>query len=48
MRTMGRPLRIDFDGSWHHVMNRGAGRQATFLGDIDRVLIASTTANWHP
>ncbi len=37
MRTMGRPLRIDFDGSWHHVMNRGAGRQATFLGDIDRV-----------
>jgi putative transposase len=34
---MTRPLRIDFPGSLHHVMNRGANRQRVFFGDIDRV-----------
>ncbi len=28
---MGRPERRDFEGAWHHVMNRGAGRQRTFF-----------------
>ena len=27
---MARPLRIEFDGAWYHVMNRGAGRRAVF------------------
>lgn len=34
---MGRPLRIDHQDGWHHVMNRGAARQATFRSDRDRV-----------
>jgi REP element-mobilizing transposase RayT len=27
---MARQLRIDFDGAWHHVMNRGAARERVF------------------
>lgn len=27
---MARPLRIEFDGAWYHVMNRGAGRRLVF------------------
>jgi REP element-mobilizing transposase RayT len=27
---MARPLRIEFEGAWHHVMNRGAGRKIVF------------------
>ncbi len=27
---MARPLRIEFEGAWHHVMNRGAGRRPVF------------------
>lgn len=33
---MARPLRVDYPGAWHHVMNRGARRQAIFLDDGDR------------
>ena len=33
---MPRPHRSDFVGAWHHVMNRGAGRQAIFIDDRDR------------
>lgn len=33
---MARPPRIDFDGAWHHVMNRGACKQQTFTDDVDR------------
>ena len=33
---MPRAAREDFDGAWHHVMNRGAGRQAIFSDDADR------------
>lgn len=33
---MGRPLRIDYPGAWHHVMNRGARRQPVFLDSHDR------------
>ena len=33
---MPRPKRIDYPGAFHHVMNRGAARQATFLTNQDR------------
>lgn len=33
---MPRPLRIDYPGAVHHVMNRGADHQPTFLTDYDR------------
>ena len=32
---MPRPPRIDYPGALHHVMNRGAAHQATFLDDVD-------------
>lgn len=32
---MARPLRIEFEGAWYHVMNRGANRQNIFLNDYD-------------
>lgn len=35
---MSRPLRIEYPGAWHHVMNRGAGRKAIFYHDAHRVL----------
>jgi putative transposase len=34
---MGRARRIDIEGGWYHVMNRGVARQDTFLCDADRV-----------
>jgi len=43
---VARPLRIEFDGAWYHVMNRGAGKRlvfrtathrATFLRLLDEV-----------
>jgi REP element-mobilizing transposase RayT len=34
---MGRAPRIDAEGGWHHVMNRGVARQQTFHSDADRV-----------
>lgn len=33
---MARPLRIEFEGAWYHVMNRGAGRRAIFRNDAER------------
>jgi len=33
---MARPLRIEFEGAWYHVMNRGAGRQDVFISDAQR------------
>ena len=33
---MARPPRIEYDGAWYHVMNRGAGRRSIFLDDNDR------------
>lgn len=37
---MGRPIRLDPEDGWHHVMNRGANRQRTFFAasDGDRFL----------
>ena len=33
---MARPLRIEYEGAWYHVMNRGAGRKAVFKTDEHR------------
>ena len=33
---MPRPPRVDHEGAWHHVMNRGAGRSDIFNDDEDR------------
>ena len=32
---MGRLIRITYPGAWHHVMNRGLGRQNIFKGNDD-------------
>ncbi len=34
---MGRAQRIDVEGGWYHVMNRGVSRQAVFFDDRDRI-----------
>ena len=52
---MARPLRIEFEGAWYHVMNRGRHRQAVFTTDAQRhyflSLLAETSdrfnAEWH-
>lgn len=47
---MPRPLREDYDGAWHHVMNRGAGHNAIFAKDDDKRLFlacVSEGANRH-
>lgn len=41
---MARPLRVDFDGAHHHVMNRGANKQLIFLDDADRLLFLAVVA----
>jgi len=33
---MVRPLRIEFEGAWYHVMNRGAARRDVFVSDSQR------------
>jgi REP element-mobilizing transposase RayT len=33
---MARPLRIEYQGAWYHVMNRGASKRAVFLDTADR------------
>ena len=38
---MPRPLRIEFDGAWYHVMNRGARKREIFHDDHDRLLFLS-------
>jgi putative transposase len=32
---MARPLRVEFEGAWYHVMNRGADRRRIFLARAD-------------
>ncbi len=41
---MSRPLRIDYPGAYHHVMNRGAAQQATFRSVRDREEFSSLWA----
>jgi len=33
---MSRPLRIEYEGAWYHVMNRGTGRKTIFGSDDQR------------
>lgn len=35
---MARPLRIEFEGAWYHVMNRGAGRRLVFRSSAHRAV----------
>ncbi len=35
---MPRPLRFDYEGAWHHVMNRGRDGASIFADDIDRMV----------
>ena len=35
---MPRPSRNDYDGAWHHVMNRGAGGDTIFRDILDRII----------
>jgi len=35
---MSRPLRIEYEGAWYHVMNRGIARQAIYLSDEHRYI----------
>ncbi len=44
---MARPLRIDNEDGWHHVMNRGAGHARIFLDDTDRVEFGARLADVH-
>ncbi|WP_447970143.1 transposase [Nitrospira sp. M1] len=52
---MARPFRIEFEGAWYHVMNRGASRRKVFTTDEQRqyflALLADTSerfnAEWH-
>ena len=32
---MSRPLRIEYENAFYHVMNRGRGREKIFLNDND-------------
>src|SRR5438105_9383616 len=38
MNTMARPLRIEYENAWYHVMNRGARSQSIFKNDSHREL----------
>lgn len=44
MERMGRPLRLDAPGCWHHVMNRGAGRRIVFRDDRERACFVALLA----
>ena len=41
---MSRPLRIEYDGAWYHVMNRGQSRRRIVKTDIDRKLFLDILA----
>lgn len=44
---MARPLRIEYDGAWYHVMNRGAVRRAVFTTDEQRQYFLDLLADAH-
>ncbi len=39
---MSRPLRIEYPGAWHHVMNRGRRSEKIFFDDEDREIFIKT------
>ncbi len=42
---MSRPQRNDFDGAWHHVMNRGSGHRPVFRDTLDRIVFLELLAD---
>ena len=42
---MARPFRIEFEGAWYHVMNRGASRRKVFTTDEQRQYFLTLLAN---
>lgn len=44
---MSRPLRIEFEGAWYHVMNRGAGRRIVFPSSLYRRLFLDLLGEIH-
>jgi len=44
---MARQLRIDHDGAWHHVMNRGIAHGRLFFDDSDRIEFGARLADVH-
>jgi putative transposase len=41
---MPRPIRVDFSGAWHHVMNRGADRRNIFEHEVDHEIFLDALA----
>lgn len=41
---MPRPLRIQFENAWYHVMNRGAGRSKIFKNNSHRLIFLNLLA----
>ncbi len=48
---MARPLRIEYPGAWHHVMNRGRRAEKVFNDNQDRGmfvdLLEETVDTWN-
>jgi alkylation response protein AidB-like acyl-CoA dehydrogenase len=44
---MPRPLRIDVEDGWHHVMNRGIDHGDVFFDDTDRIEFGQRLADVH-
>ncbi|NKB81766.1 MAG: hypothetical protein GKS05_07765 [Nitrospirales bacterium] len=44
---MARPLRIEYDGAWYHVINRGTCHQSIFTTDEQRRYFLSLLADTH-
>lgn len=44
---MVRPLRIQYQNAWYHVMNRGAGRQQIFLNKSHRLMFLDLLQECH-
>ena len=42
---MVRPIREDYEGAWHHVMNRGRNRDLIFLDDDDPIEFLDTVGD---
>lgn len=38
---MSRPLRIEYEGAWYHVMNRGVNRQIIYKNVEHRLIFLS-------
>ncbi len=41
---MVRPLRIEYDGAFYHITNRGNARADIYLDDTDRIMFLNVLA----